>query len=308
MKISFCTTCMGRAHHLKETLPVNIDQNPSTDEFDVEFVVLNYNSKDDLHEWMTTDPAMKAHIESGLIRYGKTTEPEHFHMSHAKNMAHRMATGDFVCNLDADNFTGVGFASFLAKVFKLDPNGIVTCARSLYERTPVSQHGFGGRIALSKSNFLALHGYDEAYKGWGEEDNDLKWRAKGKSMRDYKFSNPEFARVLSHSDEARVENMVDSENELHRVHEKRQKNLAHIAFKYFRGVSILTTPVQCNPDHAPGAGNVELYDGQRLNLNSLQTEIMPKFYICALGLPELVRGRLAPREIFDGSEVHPVVP
>ena len=39
-------------------------------------------------------------------------------MAHAKNMAHRLGIiegADILCNLDADNFTGPGFASYIAE-------------------------------------------------------------------------------------------------------------------------------------------------------------------------------------------------
>ena len=49
-KISFCTACMGRAHHLKRTVPKNLRDN--SDYPQVEFVLLNYGSPDDMHEWV----------------------------------------------------------------------------------------------------------------------------------------------------------------------------------------------------------------------------------------------------------------
>lgn len=49
-KISFCTTCMDRLYHLKESLPINLINNSSY--ANIEFVVLNYNSKDEIDTWM----------------------------------------------------------------------------------------------------------------------------------------------------------------------------------------------------------------------------------------------------------------
>lgn len=50
MKLSFCTTCKGRTFHLKQTLPQNLKVVRQFSE--VELIVLNYNSPDDLDEWI----------------------------------------------------------------------------------------------------------------------------------------------------------------------------------------------------------------------------------------------------------------
>ena len=73
-RISLCTACMGRLHDLKQTLPKNIEDN--RDYPNVEFVILDYNSDDGLEDWMRRN--MMEHIESGLVSYYHTTEPEYF--------------------------------------------------------------------------------------------------------------------------------------------------------------------------------------------------------------------------------------
>src|SRR5688572_15135597 len=120
-RISLCTTCMGRLHHLKETLPRNLEDNKDCPE--LEFVVLDYNSPDSTGAWLhETYPDL---IHSGRLKYFRTTEPKYFHMAHSKHVAHRLATGDIVCNVDADNFTGPGFASKLAEMFLRGPRRLV---------------------------------------------------------------------------------------------------------------------------------------------------------------------------------------
>ena len=68
-KISFCTTCMGRLHDLKVTLPFNIKDNQDYD--DLEFVILDYNSGDNLWDWMKNN--MSHEIEIGKVSYYRTT-------------------------------------------------------------------------------------------------------------------------------------------------------------------------------------------------------------------------------------------
>lgn len=297
MKISFCTTCMGRAHHLKETLPQNIRDNPATEDMDVEFVVLNYNSQDDLHEWMTTDPEMKAHIESGLVRYGKTTDPEFFHMSHAKNMAHRMATGDVLCNLDADNFLGNKFAELLHQNFSENMDIVINPSVRVSKLLGKEEQGFFGRVVISKDNFMTLGGYDETFSGWGGEDTDFLQRAKGLGLDHLRIDSMKYLGVIKHSNEDRVGNMVSAEDaaaELEKVETIKYEH--HSAFnKLFNKLKILANPIQANSGTEFGRGFVRMENDRDLQLGKAVNEVLSPFNVCALGLPELLRGRLSPR-------------
>src|ERR1700761_5016647 len=113
--IVFCTTCKGRAQHLKETLPRNLADNPG---FNCKFVVLDYGSKDDLLEYLQDNHAQE--IASGKLTVYSYPTNAPFHMAHAKNMAHRLGMlegGTILVNLDADGFTGVRFADFIESQF-----------------------------------------------------------------------------------------------------------------------------------------------------------------------------------------------
>jgi len=85
---------MNRLHHLKETLPMNVADNATTE--NIEFVILDYNSTDGLEAWMQ----QKFDIFCGKVVYFKTTQPTFYNRSHSRNMAFRLASGDVVCNLE----------------------------------------------------------------------------------------------------------------------------------------------------------------------------------------------------------------
>jgi hypothetical protein len=207
MKISLCTTCMGRAHHLKQTLPRNLADSVDWARPDaVEFVVLDYSSPDDLATWITTDPALKPYLEAGILRFARSEGHVRFRHSHAKNMAHALATGDYVCNVDADNFLGFGFTRYLRAIFRRRPNAIVATNR-LDSRLNLGVHkGSMGRIALSKANFDLLGGYDESprFRGWSGEDSDLLIRAVRMFLRPVFIRERRFLRVVQHTDLDRV--------------------------------------------------------------------------------------------------------
>jgi N-terminal domain of galactosyltransferase len=157
---------MGRLEHLRETLPLNLKSNQQTPF--VEFVLLDYSSLDGLKRWVEAE--LKEHLSTGRVAYYLVTGFKYFHHAHAKNIAHRLARGKIVCNLDADNFTGFGFAEYLIKMFSNNKRILV--------RSPKGINGPYGRIALRKIDFEAIGGYDERMEfGWGFEDDDFINRA-----------------------------------------------------------------------------------------------------------------------------------
>jgi len=186
MKLSFCTPCMNRFHHLKRTLASNLANMVPFGSL-VEWVVLNYNSQDDM------DDGLKDYISfitRGHLTYYRTTDFQYFNHSHAKNLSHILASSDYVMNLDADNF--------------IDVNGISKVLRGFFQYPDALIQGYGGLIGLKKSHFLSLGGYDEDFRGWGYEDNDLIMRAKRLGLT-YLQSDCLKGRI-EHSDEERVEN------------------------------------------------------------------------------------------------------
>ena len=194
-KISFCTVCMNRLDFLKQTLPKNIEDNLAYG--NIEFVVLNYNSKDEIDQWMNTE--MSHYIELGILKYIKTIEPEYFLMSHSKNVVSKQASGDVICNVDADNFIGKGFAEFINDSFIKDQNIYL----SVEENT---QRDCCGRICLKRDDFALLRGYDESMKGYGYEDFDLRNRLELLGRKVVLFPKEKFLNALTHSDVERLKN------------------------------------------------------------------------------------------------------
>ncbi len=196
MKISFCTTCMGRLHHLMETLPKNIKDNENY--HDIEFLVLDYNSPDGLESWMKKE--MAGLMKDGLVTYWRERSTKRWRMPHAKNLSHLLATGDIVCNVDADNLTGNSYAARLAECFSEGTPTIVT---------HIHGGGFGGRIALRMPDFLKLRGYDEKLSfGWGWEDDDFKRRAVSSGLRLVPLWQPD-DRAIGHDDKERIQYMPE---------------------------------------------------------------------------------------------------
>lgn len=210
-KVSFCTTCKGRSEHLKQTLPANMKAergNPN-----LEFVVLDYGDADGLGEWIRAQ--FSDEIASGRLRYARSEQP-YFRMAHAKNLSHRVATGDVLCNVDADNFVVPGFAGWLQEQFADNPRSFVSSIpldawqqvrRKLGRDASQSLQASAdivGRMAIGREDFLAMGGYRERYSGWGGEDLDYALRARDRGMQVVTLPQRFHGSAIAHDDQLRV--------------------------------------------------------------------------------------------------------
>jgi len=308
-----------------KTLPQNLADNPDTDDLQVEFVVLNYGDDakqyeelraenpddqelqdfdyEDMNDWMMNDPRISAEIESGRILYVRSEQPK-FRMAHAKNMAHRLAEGSVVCNLDADNWTGAGFAQALAMRFKKTPNIILSPSFGVSRHFPSQERGFVGRIAVKRNNFLALGGYREAYKGWGHEDTDFTRRAKMHGLQHYRFEDLDHLQVIGHTNDDRVQNMYSTKQERRSASDMltQYKNKGMATEFFYAGVArmkTLTRPILANAGTHFGLGQVEIVGvGQdsRYEVKPLRG-VHARVFRSVGGMMEVARGRLNPRII-----------
>jgi hypothetical protein len=200
-RISLCTTSRNRLHHVCETLPQNIADN--RDYPNLEFVLLDYNSGDGLGDWVRKE--LGDEIASGRLNYYLAPQPTHFHATHSRNMSIRLAGGDIVCVVDADNYTGRGFASYLADHVEPD-NFLIGCRMEGDDFMVVDDEGCVGRYALYKTTFLDVGGMDEAHVGWGYDDVDLFRRLRAKGYR-CQSMEPRYARCIPHDDAERLKEL-----------------------------------------------------------------------------------------------------
>lgn len=193
-RISFCISCRGRLHHLRQTLLQNIADNK--DYPNLEFVLLDYNSSDGLGDWVRRE--LREEIESGRVSYYHTSQPAYFRPAHARNLSVRLASGDIICLVDADNFTGRGFASYIAD--HVEPDSFLVGCRMEGDRfVPFDDEGCVGRVAIYKSAYLDVGGMDEEHVGWGYDDLDLYERLRTMGYRCQSIE-PRHARCIAHDD------------------------------------------------------------------------------------------------------------
>jgi len=183
-KITFCTTNKNYTKYLKEVYISNLE---FSKKYDCNFVLVNYNSEDDMDEWVKEN--LNEYINSGVLKYFHTTEPKYMNMSKSRNISHNLADGEILCNLDADNILT---DEFMEWVLVLEDNVI----------TEGSNRGGGGRVVISKENFLKLGGYDESIKTQQGEHFDLVKRAEKIGIKRVVVPN-KLLKYLCNSDEER---------------------------------------------------------------------------------------------------------
>jgi len=208
--IVFCVTCRGRNQHIRLTLPKNIVDN--ADFRDCKFVLLDYGSPDDLISYVLTHH-MRSILAGRLVLY-RFPDQKGFKMAHAKNMAHRLGIlegGDILVNLDADNYTGPGFAKYVAEKFAADPNVFLWANRNQPSEIRYPK-GCNGRIAVSKHAFVNAGGYNEGkYETWGPDDKDFNFRLRRLGYTPAEIPR-QFLEVVLHNDKMRFRDYPHAKN------------------------------------------------------------------------------------------------
>lgn len=228
-RVSLCVTCKNRLWQLRRTLPENLERAEA--DGDTEVVLVNYDSRDGLDAWVRE---FQAHIERGLLRYLHLRDEPHFHMSKAKNLAHLGATGEFLVNLDADNFIGdtiVAWRARWAADYDTLIHGFVpeNDKGRVGERDglPAEGNGTGGRIGLPRRHFVALGGYDEEMLPMSQQDVDLIDRARAMGLAVARLPQPGRASICnSFEDKLRDTGLSYDWAEMRRRNlERRRENL-----------------------------------------------------------------------------------
>lgn len=152
MKISYCTWIKDRYPQFRQVYDINLSRLGPNDEW----IIVDVDSSDDLAEWVPRDPRVKLHVHAMW--------PLHF--AKLYNVSHRLGTGDYLVNLDADNFLGPEFRAWVAEL----GGRVGHCWSQNWS------DGTYGRIAIPRQAFHDIGGYDEALHPCGFQDTDLLQR------------------------------------------------------------------------------------------------------------------------------------
>ncbi len=193
--VSICTVSMNRLHHIQKTLPVNLKENDSSG---INFILLDYNSNDGLEEYIRDN--FYQEIKNGKLVYYRYKQALSFNHAHSKNMAFRLAGGDILCNVDADNYAGPSFGKFVQNTFAAQSNVCLTGLNNKWK------HDASGKLCVSGSDFMDVTGFDESFEGYGFEDFDIVNRLQLNGCTSYTINRPDFLQAITHERHDRINN------------------------------------------------------------------------------------------------------
>jgi hypothetical protein len=164
--ISFCTPSKGRLTQLSQTAGANLETALRAG-IPFQFVYLDVDCPDGVADWIHANlREFSAHI-----RLYRTTAPVPvYSIPRADNTAMKLAATPAIANLMADTFVTL---DFFREVSRLISEGDRIFVRAPKEKAAST----GGLLALWKTRFLDLGGYDETFERWGYQEVDLRHRA-----------------------------------------------------------------------------------------------------------------------------------
>ena len=191
---------MNRLEHLKITLKENLKDLDSYR--NIEFLILDYGSREPIYEHIKS--VFPRFLDSGNIKLFRV-EATQYNMSHSRNVAFKLATGDILCNIDADNYVGYGFARYIREVFEKEPNVFLTC-----QGNPNHPGDVRGRLCVKRRDFFSIRGYDERMIFYGFDDYDIVNRLTNYGLRQKIITDDRFVNFIRHNNRLRVSNFRQS--------------------------------------------------------------------------------------------------
>ncbi len=148
--LSLITTCKNRLPHLKQTLPLMLQQ-PRT-----EVIVVDYGCEQGTAAWVK-----EHHPVAKLVQ---VNDDPAFCVARARNIGARNASREILCFIDTDVLLHLDLGAWLE--LNQDPKGFYVYP----EQKAPELVGF---LIVRREHFLKVGEYDEAFTGWGGEDKDL---------------------------------------------------------------------------------------------------------------------------------------
>lgn len=203
IKIAFVTTCKGRLHHLQETLPRLRAAGAD------EVVVVDYGCPDGTGAWV------RQHHPG--VRLVTVDDDPGFCVSRARNLGAAATDADWICFIDADIRVMPEWLDWLRANLQSD---------TFYRAAKVQgvrQKETWGTFVCQKKAFQRIGGYDEAFRGWGGEDDDLYFRLTIAAAQAESEYPAHFVAAISHDDAERT-----------KFHEVKNKQLQVQINRYYR--------------------------------------------------------------------------
>jgi hypothetical protein len=128
----------------------------------VEIMVLDYNSQDDLAEYMKHTMSEAKLTGGSTLSYRKYTGRDYYHMAHARNLSVLASKGEFVIVFCADIILSDNYFKIVRDTLSEDDY--------VWLR---HNDRFVGVIGCKREEFIESGGFDERFEFYGKEDKDI---------------------------------------------------------------------------------------------------------------------------------------
>jgi FkbM family methyltransferase len=218
-KVAFVTVCKGRLHHIRETLPLIVAQAPG------EIVVVDYGCPQKVGDWVEANFAS--------VRVVRVADDPGFCVSRGRNLGALNTSSPLICFIDADVKIAPGFVDWI---------GANADARHFYRNAFVDEKRdmeTYGTFVCPREAFDAVGGFDEVFRGWGGEDDDIFSRLIrfGAVQSEYPA---EFVDAISHGDQDRMQ--------FHTQKDRYLQNIVNLFYIHAKAATIDFLKVPLNGD------------------------------------------------------------
>jgi glycosyltransferase involved in cell wall biosynthesis len=180
--VAFITTCKGRLHHLKQTLPQMLAEAPD------EMIVVDYDCPDGAGAWVEAE-----YPQAKVVR---AAHKPRFNLCDARNHGAAVAESDWLFFVDADIRLTQGMLAKLRKL--LAPGGFYMPEWS--RGMPID---IWGSCVAPRETYTELGGYDEVLEGWGADDEDFYHRMQYRGLERRHYPS-DWVSPIEHDDAERV--------------------------------------------------------------------------------------------------------
>jgi glycosyltransferase involved in cell wall biosynthesis len=181
--ISVVTTCKGRLHHLQQTLPLLVAQAPA------EIIVVDYGCPDNAGDWVA--------LNYPDVIVVKVSDDNSFCAARARNLGANASSSSWIFFVDAD-------VKVSAKLFEWMSMSLDS--RFFYRAGSegrLRKKDTWGTFICSKKAFEEVSGYDEVFRGWGGEDDDIYRRLINIKVMESDYPG-EYVVPIAHDDSERL--------------------------------------------------------------------------------------------------------
>ena len=199
--VAFITTSKGRLHHIQQTLPLIVAESPA------EIVVVDYGCPQRTGDWVAANYP--------TVAVARVDDDPGFCLPRARNIGAQQTTSPWLCFIDADVKVATGWLEWMAKNLN---------ERCFYRADKVNGERIKdtwGTVLCRRKAFSDIGGYDEAFRGWGGEDDELYERLKLVGHAESAYPS-RFVSAIEHDDQERT-----------LFHDIKEKNLQFFVNRFY---------------------------------------------------------------------------